>query len=143
MVCIYCSSDTQVINSRLQRRANQTWRRRKCVKCKSVFTSLEGADYASSLTFRTSQNNDASAKAKAALQPFQRDVLFVSILESCKHRKTATQDATALTDTILGRLRPHMTNAVLDRTDVIKTALPILKRFDKAAGVHYRAYHPL
>lgn len=140
MVCLYCQSETSVVNSRLQRRANQVWRRRKCQVCKSVFSTLESADLSLSLSFRTSQN---SHNNKTSLQPFQRDILFASILDSCKHRKTPVSDATALTGTILGRLRPHMTGAIVDRDQVVKTCLQILKRFDKAAAVHYQAFHPL
>jgi len=132
MVCIYCGKDTQVINSRLQRRSNQIWRRRKCLNCKSVFTSQEAVDLPKSLSFRTSQN---------ALQPFSRDILFISIFEACKHRKHAIVDASGLTDTVLGRLRPYMTDAVIDSAQVIKTTLAVLKRFDKAASVFYAAYH--
>jgi transcriptional regulator NrdR family protein len=143
MVCIYCSEETQVVNSRLQRRSNQTWRRRRCLGCESVFTTLEGADYASSLSFRTSQNTGKIGTSKTSLCSFQRDILFVSILESCKHRKTATEDATALTGTVLGRLRPLMTGAIIDRDDVVTITLSVLKKFDRAAAVHYAAFHPL
>src|SRR4051812_1815954 len=113
MVCIYCNGSTQVINSRLQRRVNQTWRRRKCLKCNGVFTSLEGVDFSSSLSFRASHNRSKVQPSTTSLQPFQRDILFASILDSCKHRKDAVSDATALTGTILGRLRPHMQDAVI------------------------------
>jgi transcriptional repressor NrdR len=142
MVCIYCSGDTQVINSRLQRRANQVWRRRHCLKCKSVFTSSEGVDLSKSLSFRTSQNTSVSNKPVTVIEPFQRDILFASILDSCKHREAAVSDATALTGTILGRLRPYMKAAVIDREAVIKVTRETLKRFDKAAAVQYAAYHP-
>ena len=139
MVCIYCGKDTKVINSRLQRRANQVWRRRKCLTCNSVFSSLEASDLSLSLSFRTSH----ISPNRTYLQPFQRDVLFMSILDSCKHRKTAVSDATALTGTVLSKLRPLMTGAVIDREEVVKTTYQILKRFDKAASVQYLAFHPL
>jgi len=143
MVCIYCQADTKVVNSRLQRRANQVWRRRQCLDCKSVFSSIEAVDLSLALSFRTSQNSSVKHPVKTAIEPFQRDVLFTSILESCKHRKTAISDATALTSTILSRLRPHMKGAVIDRDQLVTTAQQILKRFDKAASVHYSAYHRL
>lgn len=134
MVCIYCGADTQVINSRLQKKANRVWRRRKCVSCQGLFTSLEGVDYPTSLLLK---------KDGKRVEPFQRDILFVSVYESCKHRKHATEAAGALTDTILGKLRPHIHNATLARTDVISVASEVLKRFDKAAYTAYLAYHPL
>ena len=143
MVCIYCGKETHVINSRLQRRSNQIWRRRKCHECKSIFTSLEGADLALSVSFRRSQNTNIKGTTATSLEPFRRDILFLSILESCKHRKTAVEDATALTGTILSRLRPLMTGAVIDRIDLDTITLPILERFDRAAAVHYAAFHPI
>ncbi len=134
MVCIYCNSETQVVNSRLQRRANQVWRRRKCLACKSVFSSLERADLARSLAFRTSQN---------AIRPFSRDILFISVYEALKHRKQAVSEAGALTDTILGKLRKLIKDGSVGRQEVVSVTQTILKRFDKAASVQYGAFHPL
>lgn len=49
MVCIYCSGETQVINSRPQKRLNNIWRRRKCTACEGIFTTSESPDLTSSL----------------------------------------------------------------------------------------------
>ena len=143
MVCMYCGDDTQVVNSRLQRRSNQIWRRRKCRACRAVFSSLEAVDFTTSLSLATSQNIGSSGKVKTRLQPFSRDILFVSILDSCRHRKTAVGDATALTSTILGRILPLIHDGVIDRNDLIVIVAETLKRFDKAAHVYYAAYHPI
>ncbi len=134
MLCIYCQGETQVINSRHQRRTNQVWRRRKCLACKSVFTSTEAADLSLSLSFRTSQNT---------LQPFSRDILFISLYDSLRHRKSATSDASALNQTILSKLLPKAKGAVINREAVVQLTHDVLKHFDKAAAVHYRAFHPL
>lgn len=133
MVCIYCNGDTQVVNSRLQRRVNQVWRRRKCVNCRSVFSSLEGADLTRSVAYRTSQNK---------IEPFQRDILFISVYEALKHRKKAVPEASSLTDTIIGKLRLRIKGSAISRTDVITVTTGVLKNFDKAAKVQYLAYHP-
>lgn len=132
MVCIYCGQKTQVINSRTQHRSNQVWRRRKCLSCKSVFTTEEKADYSSHWLIKT-QNN--------GLLPFSRDKLLVSLYESLKHRKTALKDASALADTIIKKLAGNMRDGVVEMKTIEQHALVALNRFDKAAAVHYQAFH--
>lgn len=132
MVCPYCSSATKVINSRVQKRSNQTWRRRRCLKCSSVFTTLEIANLAQLWTVKDS---------KGSLRPFNSQKLFISLYESCRHRKSATGDAEALTDTIIQRIRPKAKKAIIDIEELKNVASDTLKRFDKAAFVHYQAYH--
>jgi len=73
MVCIYCSGDTQVINSRLQKRPNQVWRRRKCLECGATFTTHELAAYEGSWRVKSSS---------AGLQPFNKNKLFLSLYKS-------------------------------------------------------------
>ena len=132
MVCIYCSNKTSVTNSRSQSKLNQTWRRRQCKRCGAIFTSVEQVNLPTSLLYKNKSGQ---------LQPFERDILFISIYEACKHRKTATSDATAVTSTILSKLLPKISQASLKRGEIIKTSLEALNRFDKAAGTYYAAYH--
>lgn len=131
MVCIYCAHDTCVTNSRHQRRANNIWRRRKCANCSATFTTTEQADLTQALLVRRT----------ISLEPFQRDKLFLSVYDSLRHRHTATQDATALTATIICMLTPHITNAQIDREYIINTAAEVLEHFDNTAATHYRAFH--
>jgi transcriptional regulator NrdR family protein len=135
MVCIYCGGKTSVVNSRHQKRANQVWRRRRCDNCKSIVTTVEGLDFEASISLRT---------ASGALQPFQRDILFISVYESLRHRKTAAADAEALTATTLKALPLCFdgTQAV-DRQKLVQLVADTLQRFDEAAFVQYRAFHPL
>ena len=133
MLCIYCKSDTKVINSRPQKRTNRVWRRRTCMACGTTFTSTEAVDLSGSVTVRDAE----------ALQPFQRDKLFMSVYDSLKHRKTALQDATGLTDTVISKLYPLMQDAKLVRSDIISVTIEVIKRFDKAAATHYIAFHSL
>jgi transcriptional repressor NrdR len=133
MVCIYCGAGTAVTNSRLQKKTNQVWRRRKCLKCGNVYSSIEGVNWGQAVRY----------SHEGRLEPFSRDRLFLSLYEACRHRKSAQSDATALTDTVLGKLRPRIQAASLDRGQVIDTAMKVLKQFDKAAATAYRAYHPL
>ncbi|HSX23639.1 MAG TPA: hypothetical protein VLE74_00900 [Candidatus Saccharimonadales bacterium] len=82
-----------------------------------------------------------SVKQGKHLEPFSRDKLFLSIHDSLKHRKTAQSDATGLTDTIISRLYPHITDGSVDAQGITAKAANVLKRFDKAASVHYLAFH--
>ena len=75
-------------------------------------------------------------------QPFSRDKLFISIFESLKHRKSAQEDATALTDTILRHLYPYIQDAALSRDTIARETTSVLARFDTSASVQYSAYHP-
>jgi len=133
MVCIYCGGDTSVSNSRSQTKTNQVWRRRHCLDCDGLFTSIEVADLASSILYK---------KDKRHVEPFERDKLFISIYESCKHRKDAPRAATALTTTVLSKLLAQIETASLSREKVIDVSSIVLKHFDKAAATQYLAYHP-
>lgn len=133
MVCIYCSAPTHVTNSRLQKRANQTWRRRHCKACGSNFTTHEVADLGSTIVVARGNTEQ--------LQPFSRDLLFVSIYESTKHRPDALDDASALTQTIIAQLSALATNGKLDRDVIVAVSTAVLERFDKVAATMYAAYH--
>jgi transcriptional repressor NrdR len=135
MVCLYCGSDTRVTNSRPQKRSNRIWRRRHCLDCGAIFTTVEGIDYSASVSFK---------HPSGTLQPFERDQLFVSVLDSIRHRKTATSDATSLTDTILIQLAScRDEDGGINRNQLVQLVFVTLSRFDSAAGVHYRAFHPV
>lgn len=132
MVCIYCNGPTRVINSRLQKKSNHIWRRRSCESCKAVFTTVESVISQQSIVVE-----DSSTKIK----PFSRDKLFISVYESCRHRKNAVTDAGHLTDTIMNKAFTTIQGGVIQRGAIEKFAITILKRFDKVAMVHYQAYY--
>jgi transcriptional repressor NrdR len=133
MLCVYCGGDTQVINSRLQKRVNNVWRRRKCPGCGAIFSTTESPDASQALTIRKDKQ----------LSPFVRDNLFISVYDSLKHRKDALNEATALTATIVSNLYPLAEAAVIDRAVVVTITSTILGRYDKVAATHYAAFHPL
>lgn len=132
MVCIYCGNKTKVSNSRSASKGLSTWRRRECLHCQSVITTREQIDLYSALRVR-----DTAGR----LRPFLRDKLLLSLHRSLSHRKTATSDATELTDTILNKLMTKQSAGSLEVDVIIDTADQILKRFDRAAAVHYLAHH--
>lgn len=132
MVCMHCGEKTHVINSRPQRRLNQVWRRRKCLSCGAIFTTEESVQYASSWAVRSSSGR---------LSPFSRDRLLFSLVRSLQHRKDALSSASSLTDTVLHKLRPLGADGTVDASVIAQTAQVALNRFDKAASVHYQAFH--
>ncbi len=134
MVCIYCSQATRVTNSRSQKRQPGTWRRRQCTACQAVFTTREHASLDESFRF---QSTDGT------LEPFWRDKLFIDVYESCRHRKTAHTDATALTDTIVQQILklPGAPTGLIARDPLVRLAIETLRRFDSAAATHFAAFH--
>lgn len=133
MICIYCNADTKVTNSRHQKRANAVWRRRQCISCTTIFSTIEAADTSLSI----------SVNHSGSLEPFQRDKLFLSVYESLKHRKSAQMDATGLTNTMLASIYSLSNDAQIDCEAIITITSSILERFDKVAATHYQAFHPL
>lgn len=132
MVCMYCSSKTKIINSRYQKKSNSTWRRHKCIKCSSVFTTIEQPQLDALWLIKG---------PRGQLIPFRRDKLLVSIYNSCKHRKTALEDASWLTATVIQKLKPEKDGVLIDKINLNETTYRVLKRFDKSAAVYYKAYH--
>ena len=133
MVCIYCSGETKVTNSRHQKKSNQVWRRRQCLACQAVFSTEEQAVTDTSIIIMSAGHSE----------PFSREKLLLSVYDALRHRKTAISDATALCDTIWSRLQGHITEAQLNRDVLVSATSDVLKRFDKAAATTYLAYHPL
>ncbi|HEX9153457.1 MAG TPA: hypothetical protein VF809_01415 [Candidatus Saccharimonadales bacterium] len=123
-----------VTNSRLQRRANQVWRRRQCKTCRNNFTTHETVELSSSIAVRYGPKD---------LKSFVRDKLLISVFESCKHRPNAIEDASALTQTIIGILRGYLQDSVLERDALVTITTAVLERFDRSAATIYSAYHTL
>lgn len=133
MVCLYCGSKLAVSNSRPQKRTNSVWRRRTCPTCKAVFTSVEAIDPTANLLFQ---------RDRKRTEPFSRDTLYISVYEACRHRKNAPEDARHLTDTIIKQLQ-GVKSHIVRRHHIVTVVTGVLERFDRAAAVQYRAYHPL
>jgi transcriptional repressor NrdR len=134
MVCTYCGGDTQVTNSRHQKRLNQVWRRRHCLNCGATFSTHEVAVYEGSWRVLTE---------KGSLTPFHRDKLFLSLHKSLEHRKRSVEDATGITNTVISLLLSQADKGVLEPTSIALTAHEVLKNFDNAAATHYAAFHKL
>jgi transcriptional regulator NrdR family protein len=132
MVCIHCGAETHIVNSRWQKRANQVWRRRRCLGCEAVFTTEETANYGAA--WRVEAKN-------GSLEAFQRDKLFLSLYMACGHRKTALNDATGLADTVVAKIPAAVRTGVIKSAQIIEITQVALNRFDKAASSYYAARH--
>jgi hypothetical protein len=75
------------------------------------------------------------------LSPFMRDMLYLSIYDSCKHRKSAIADASGLTDTVINKLRASVKDGSLSISDIRNITLNTVNKLDETSGVYYRAYH--
>lgn len=135
MVCLYCGHDTQVTNSRLQKRNNHIWRRRTCSACGGIFTTSEQPVLETTLLVTRTQTG---GKATA----FNRDKLFITIYESCRHRPNSVQDAAYVTDAVIGHILGSQTDGAIDRDDIVRITNKTLKRLDAVAAIMYAAYHP-
>lgn len=131
MVCIYCSGDLRVTNSRPKKKLNQTWRRRYCEQCKSTLTTREEIRLDASLVVRYENG---------AIAPFSRDKLFVSLYESLKHTEGSVDAAKELSYTVSQNLiKNSLKGATIDQKDIIIEAATVLKLFNSVAGLHYEA----
>jgi transcriptional regulator NrdR family protein len=83
------------------------------------------------------------AKQSGLVEDFLREKLFLSIYRSLGHRSEAITDAVAITDTIVSDLIKKLKSPIIKREEIINASQEVLKRFDKAAEVHYKAYYPV
>jgi transcriptional repressor NrdR len=130
MVCPYCSHESSVTNSRLQKRANSVWRRRKCLNCGAIWTSVERLE--ASTVWRVQHNGH--------LLSFSYETLYISLYEALKHKKTAVTEAKHLCDTVMQKLASKRT-AVLSTELIVQTTYNILRRYDKLAAALYKTTH--
>jgi transcriptional regulator NrdR family protein len=132
MVCIYCTSETEVFNSRPQKRSNQTWRRRRCLRCQAAFTTLESVDY----------TNVLRVQAQGVYRPFLSDLLYTEVLLALSDRKNAYMEARELTNTIIKNLMQLPSHPLFRPSDISLAAATVLERFDKRAWHRFAAEHP-
>ena len=132
MTCIYCRADTEVINSRLQHRSNQVWRRRRCRACGAVFTTHEAVDLASTLM----------VDSEGSVAPFLADKLYSDLLAAMQDRPdryTAAREATA---TVIKRLLSLPDRPVFTATQISAASGAVLSKLDRRAWLRYAAEHP-
>ncbi len=132
MVCIYCGSETKVVNSRLQKRNNQVWRRRQCPHCQSVVTTHEQIELQSAL----------SVEKNGRPEPFMPGLLLNELVSALSHRKDVHMASEELLGAVVRKLLALPQKPLFQPFDISKTTAAILKRFDRRAYLHYLADHP-
>lgn len=133
MVCIYCGYKAGVINSRHLKNTNRVWRRRKCLKCKNIFTTREYLDPLGYLVVLDDQKTE----------PFCRERLFLSIYNSLRHRDNPLEDSIALADTVWSKLMNKITSGSLPKNELAEITYQTILNFDNAGAVHYLAFHKI
>ena len=129
MICVYCSSKTNIVNSRSFKKGLEKWRRHRCTSCKEVFTSRELPDLETSLWVR---------KKSGSLEPFYTSKLLISIYKALDHRNNAQNDAYVLMQTICAQLLPVANKEVLTIA-VAEQTIIALKHFDPVGAVKYQS----
>jgi len=131
VVCVYCGAKTRVYNSRLQKRNNQVWRRRKCERCLALFTSHEAMDLSSSL----------SVLSGGSPKPFMLDMLFTDLLLALQDRPDCYLASREATSTAVRQLLKLPDVPVITPKEISTAAAKVLKRLDRRAYLRYVAEH--
>lgn len=133
MICINCFHEkTRVTNSRQHKKHPSVWRRRKCEKCQTVFTTKE---------LPAAENLQILQRDKSN-SPFNIGKLVISIGRSFQHNKRlADQYSYDLALTVQEILITQARHPSIDEVSVITHR--VLKRFDQMAALQYAAQHDL
>lgn len=118
----------EVVNSRHQKRNNQVWRRRQCLKCNAVFTSHEALDLSKALMVGT--------------RPFLLDLLFTEVLLALQDRKDAYVAAREVTSTVISQLLKLPGLPKIETKQISQATGKVLKRLDRRAWLRYMSEHP-
>lgn len=132
MVCSICDGETEVTNSRLQKRNNQIWRRRRCLECKSIFTTHESV-YLPAIF---------SVKRGRLIEPFTPDRLLSEIMYVLRDKPKAYEDAKELNAVIIRNTLKKAADGLISPQEISLEASKVLKRFNKQAWLRYQAEHP-
>lgn len=131
MVCPFCSKDTQVINSRPQKRTNGVWRRRHCYGCERIFTSIEKADLDSSVRVQ---------KRSGDLEPLSEAKLMISLYRALEHHENAPDMAFELSQTVIRSVLRFANGSLIPSSAIAFEVITALKNFDAAAAIRYQSF---
>jgi len=134
MECVYCHGRTNVVNSRKQQKTISIWRRRVCLNCGSIFTTLEKPSLDQALRV---------INGAGGLSPFDHNQLFIDIYLSLGHRKSPIKDASSLADTVVQKILRENRNALVTTIYIKQLTTYTLKNFDKGAHAQYTAFYPV
>lgn len=131
VLCPFCQSDTDVVNSRSQKRTNGVWRRRHCTGCDRIFTSVEKADLAASVRVK---------KRSGALEPLSEAKLGISLYLALSHYEKAADMAVLLSQTVVIAVLKDAKTSVISSEEIYQHTVKALKRFDASAAIRYAAF---
>jgi len=132
MNCPYCNNDTSVVNSRLQKRSNQVWRRRRCKACGAVFTTLEAVDLPKMLIVDSGGHSGT----------FLPDKLYTDVLLALQDRKDCYEAAREVTYTVTQELLKLPDKPLFKPEQISRAAGGVLAKLDRRAYLRYAAEHP-
>jgi len=132
MVCPYCQhTDTSVTNSRQHRREPRIWRRRRCSRCKTTFTTYE----------ELAKKDLPHIKTPRGTTVFSVPRLMSSIYTCLPTTSdNRADDAYALATTVYMQLSAA-TGSHLSLTDITTTTYEVISRFDPTSGLRYGVDH--
>lgn len=137
MDCPYCQTpNTQVENSRETKKGAAIWRRRKCAKCKKVFSTYEtiGLDYL------------VVEKRSGKRTRYLSHKLFASIYDALSGGKHSDRgDSATLAHTVLTAIEHRIIVAQMESittTEIIGMVTDELERVDLGACYRYAAFAP-
>lgn len=138
MICVNCfHGKTKVTNSRPHKKQSETWRRRQCESCRTIFTTYEkpALDEGVAVHYPTGSKKGVTA-------PFSLSKLTLSIAASFTHDNAARQlNSLPLAETVEQQLISQVTQPSAD--DIAAVTHAVLKRFDELAALQYAAAHGL
>lgn len=132
MVCLYCGGETEVTNSRKQKRNNQVWRRRRCQQCDALFTTHEAIDLSLSLL----------VEYNGVPTPFVPDRLYTEVLLALQDRPDCYTAAKEVTATVTGNLLKLPQSPLFSPPQISSATALVLKRLDRRGYLRYVAEHP-
>lgn len=134
MICINCFySRTTVTNSRSAKKTSEVWRRRRCPRCETLFTTYERLSLEQIDIYRSTQKDTT---------PFSLSKLMLSIATACSHDTTLRErHSLSLAQTVEQLLIRESRAPSTD--DIAAVTHQVLQRFDALAALQYAAQHEL
>lgn len=131
MVCPYCQhNDTSVVNSRQHKSQSKIWRRRQCVRCKTIFTTYE----------LVAHKELPSVMSGSQTTPFNTTKLLISIYTCLPDSPRRAEHAQALSDTVYQMLSERSGSSLANET-IANTTYEVIKRFNPRSGLTYAVEH--
>lgn len=129
MICPFCSSKTNIYNSRGTHNNSQTWRRHRCKQCLRKFTTKERVDF----------DGIVNINSKEMQSPYSRDRLLLSLVRASNNLSLPSHSVSELCDTIETTLQQAgFFNSVLQDSNMItETTIRVLKRFNTNLALQY------